>query len=695
MFSKNRKKNRRESDKVESGLIAALHQSHAVIWFSPDGTILDANSVFLGLTGYEHPEIVGKHHSIFMRPEEAEGHEYKAFWEKLRSGMLLSDTYPRVAKDGREIWIEATYNPVLGVDGQVEKVVKIASDVTEQTRMASEAIGLREAVSRSNAIIEFALDGTILDANQNFLDVAGYKLDEIVGQHHRMFMPKEDAESDEYLAFWKALNKGEFKQGEYRRVAKGGKTVWMQASYSPVISPRGVPLKVVKCASDITEQKQLAANAASQIEAISKSQACIEFELDGTIITANDLFLDAVGYKLAEIVGRHHSIFMEADAARTPEYSSFWEGFASGKHHFGEFERVRKDGTSVWLQAVYRPILDSAGNPSRVLKSATDITPRKQAVDALRNALRHLSEGDLGYEITSALAPEFDELRKDYNAARENLSTTLMQVSKTAEQLRSGTEDISTASDSLNDRTITQASTLAEAAAALEELTASVTSASGAAAKAHEAVGQTRQKAQSGGATMQEAVAAMDEISGSSGKIRKITDVIEEISFQTNLLALNAGVEAARAGEAGRGFAVVASEVRALAVRSSEAATEISDLIEASTNQVSKGVELVGRTGEALSQIQDLVATSEELVENIANSASEQSSVVNEVNTSVAELDGVTQRNAAMFEETNAATKLLVDEIESLLNAVSVFSLSESRQGSFESDSDDEIAQAS
>ncbi len=230
------------------------------------------------------------------------------------------------------------------------------------------------AASRSQAVIEFKLDGTIVNANENFLKTLGYSLGEIQGKHHSMFVEQKERDSAAYREFWAALNRGEYQAAEYKRIGKGGKEVWIQASYNPVFDEKGKPAKVVKFAIDVTEQKLRNADLSGQIEAIAKSQAVIEFNLDGSILTANHNFQQALGYSLSEIAGRHHSMFVAPAERDTPAYREFWAALNRGEFQAGEFKRIGKGGKEVWIQASYNPILDLNGKPFKVVKYASDIT---------------------------------------------------------------------------------------------------------------------------------------------------------------------------------------------------------------------------------------------------------------------------------------------------------------------------------
>jgi methyl-accepting chemotaxis protein len=365
------------------GQIDAIGKAQAVIEFNMDGTIITANDNFLGAVGYTLDEVAGKHHSIFVEPEFKASNEYREFWAKLNRGEYETAEYKRIGKGGKEIWIQASYNPILDMNGKPFKVVKFASDVTQRKLSNADFEGQIEAISKAQAVIEFNMDGTIITANENFLGAVGYTLEEVQGKHHSIFVETAFKESYEYREFWEKLNRGEYETAQYKRIGKGGKEIWIQASYNPILDLNGKPFKVVKFASDVTQNKLSNANFEGQIDAISKAQAVIEFNMDGTIITANDNFLGALGYTLEEIRGKHHSIFVEPQFKSSNEYQAFWEKLNRGEYEAAEYLRLGKGGNEIWIQASYNPILDLNGKPIKVVKFASDITAQK--LEAVEN----------------------------------------------------------------------------------------------------------------------------------------------------------------------------------------------------------------------------------------------------------------------------------------------------------------------
>lgn len=360
-------------------LLKAASRTQAMIEFTLDGTIVDANENFLRIMGYTLEEIRGRSHSMFVTPADAGSPAYREFWNELSSGQSKAAEFCRVAKCGRQVWIQGAYNPILGRGGRPVGIIKFATDVTE-AKLGSMAYEAQiNSIRNSQAVIHFAMDGTITDANQIFLDMMGYALPEIVGHNHSMCVSEDYARSRDYAKFWEDLRAGKHQASEYKRRGKGGRDVWIYAIYTPVLGLNGKPIEVVKFATDVTEAKLRQANFQGQIDAINKSQAVIHFKMDGTVIEANQNFLDALGYRIEEIRGARHSLFVEPAYAATPEYGEFWAKLRRGEFHSAIYKRISKDGRAVWINATYNPILDLDGKPCKVVKYATDITGRMEA----------------------------------------------------------------------------------------------------------------------------------------------------------------------------------------------------------------------------------------------------------------------------------------------------------------------------
>ncbi len=529
---------------------------------------------------------------------------------------------------------------------------------------------------RSQAVIEFELDGTIITANDNFLAAMGYGLEEIAGRHHSLFCDPALAASAEYRQFWADLGRGQFQSAVFRRLAKGGREVWIQASYNPVFDKAGKPVRIIKFATDITAQTQQAADHQAQIEAISRVQAVIAFNLDGTIIRANENFLSTVGYGLDEIVGRHHSMFCDPEYAASSQYKQFWEKLRAGEYVAAEFQRFGKGGKEVWIQASYNPIFSASGAVVKVIKFATDITERKRAegiIDDLTASLARMAQGDLGGRIDAVFTGQYEALRGAFNESLGQLQAIVSGLRKASRGVRTATAEILSGANDLSSRTTRQAATIEETSASVEQLSSTVSANASRAASATEKARQVARSAADGGDVMGEATRAMSAIEASSAKISNIIGLIDDIAFQTNLLALNASVEAARAGDAGKGFAVVAVEVRRLAQSAASASADVKVLIEASAGEVRAGAHLVGQAAERLC---DILAGAEEsagLIEAIARANQEQSGALAEVSVAVRQMDEMTQHNAALVEETNAAIEQTEAQASELDRIVAVF----------------------
>jgi len=544
--------------------LAAISRSQAVIEFRLDGTIITANQNFLNAMGYALSEIQGKHHSMFVpAADQRDSADYRAFWTALNRGEFQAAEFKRVAKGGREIWIEASYNPILDGSGKPIKVIKFATDVTDKKLRNIADASKIAAINRAQAVIQFNLDGTIVVANENFLKAMGYSLAEIQGKHHSMFVPAGERDSADYREFWEALNRGEYQAAEYKRIAKGGREVWILASYNPILDETGKPLGVVKFATEVTAQKLKNADLAGQIEAIAKSQAVTEFNMDGTITAANENFLAALGYTFSEIQGKHHGMFVDPLERDSAAYRDFWTNLNLGRYQAGEYKRIGKAGCEVHIQASYNPIYDLNGKPFKVVKYATDIT--KQVLVRMGN-----------------------------------------------ERVRGMMESV---------------------AAGAEELNASVREISEAMTKSRETAIGAVERVTAADAQAQRLTDAAQSMSG-------IVDLINNITGQINLLALNATIESARAGEAGRGFAVVASEVKSLANQAKQATDKIGHEI-GSLNSIS------GDVAGALVSIKQSIESVSEYVTSTAAAIEEQSTVTNEMSTSMQRAAAEAARMAA------------------------------------------------
>ncbi|HEX5538770.1 MAG TPA: methyl-accepting chemotaxis protein, partial [Methylophilaceae bacterium] len=497
--------------------------------------------------------------------------------------------------------------------------------------------------------------------------------------------------SAEYRAFWEKLNRGEFDKGIYKRLGKGGREIWIQASYNPIKDVNGRVVKVVKFAIDITAEKTKAVDFEGQLSAISKNQGVIEFTPEGKVTAVNDNFLKVVGYSRDETIGQHHSLFVDAAYKASAEYRAFWEKLGRGEFDSGQYKRIAKGGREVWLQASYNPILDMNGKVAKVVKFASEVTTAVQAQQALIKAVAETQavvaaakRGDLMQRISLAgKSGDIADLCEGVNSLIANMADIITQIKEASDTINTAANEIAAGNNDLSQRTEEQASSLEETASSMEQLASTVKQNAENARQANQLASAASGVAAKGGSVVNEVVNTMSGISDSSRKIEDIISVIDGIAFQTNILALNAAVEAARAGEQGRGFAVVAGEVRNLAQRSAAAAKEIKGLITDSVDKTVAGTTQVENAGKTMDEIVSAVQRVADIIGEIAAASVEQSSGISQVNTAVIRIDEVTQQNAALVEQAAAAAESLMEQSAELFSAVSVFVLDEKQSPQF------------
>ncbi len=609
-------------------LLTAVGSAFAFIEFTPDGTIRTANDTFLKVLGYTIDEIAGKHHRLFVDAIERDSLDYRRFWDDLARGVAQTREFKRMTKNGTAIWINASYMPLKDDRGNVTGVIKLAQDCTANRLKSVDIEGQLSAICKSQAVIEFKMDGTILSANDNFLKTVGYAAGEIIGQNHAMFVDHSFTRADDYKRFWDSLRAGQFQSAEYKRLGKNGKEIWIQASYNPILDIEGKPFKVVKYATDITQSKLANANFEGQLQAISKSQAVIEFNLDGTIIEANDNFLMTLGYSMAEIRGKHHSMFVDEGSRNSPAYRSFWEKLNRGDYDAGQYCRVAKNGREVWIQASYNPILDTNGKPYKVVKYATDITKMIELIKDLSDAANQLATSS---SELNAAASEMSQ-----NSARTNDQATA--ASNTSERVAKGVEEVATNT---------------------EEMQASIKEIARNANEASNMSSETKRQAISTNETIQ-------KLGESSKEIGNVIKVISSIAQQTNLLALNATIEAARAGDAGRGFAVVANEVKELAKQTAKATEEITSKISAIQSDSSDAVKAISGIGHSIEKLNAIAGAIAASVEEQAATTSEVARVVRESNSGV---QGITENVRSVSQaatQTSQGARQVMNSAQSL-----------------------------
>ncbi|MFH6780995.1 MULTISPECIES: methyl-accepting chemotaxis protein [Methylobacterium] len=468
-----------------AALLAAVDRSQGRIEFDPSGTILDANACFLALTGYSLDELKGRHHSLLMPPDERSSPNYAAFWDGLRQGRFETREYRRIAKDGRSIWIQASYNPVLDRRGRVVRVVKLASDITARTERDAFLAGQIAALDRSQAVIHFTPDGVITEVNAVFLAALGYTRDEVVGRHHGLFVPEAERTGADYAAFWQALAAGCHQAGEFHRIGKAGREVWIFGAYNPVLDPDGKVCAVVKFATDITGQ-------VLDRQRRSAGQRAIEADIAAITVAVSEVSEQA-----------------RATTAQTAQTSGNVEAVAAGTEEFAasiaELGRHAEDARSASDTAVRRA--QAAGDIVASLTQAADRIG--EAVSLIRSIADQTNLLALNATIEAARA----------GAAGRGFAVVAAEVKALAGQSARATQEIGTQIDAV------QGATTA-AVTAIEAIVAAIGHVSEISVGVSSAITQQAAVTRDMSANMQDAaqnIAAvrrnMEHITGSAGDV--------------------------------------------------------------------------------------------------------------------------------------------------------------------------------
>ncbi len=691
---------RKEQELV--GQNSALHNAAIVSEVDLQGNILAVNDEFCRLAKYTREELIGQKQSIVRHPDMPAS-LFEDLWKTISRGKVWKGQVKNRAKDGSAYWVDATITPVMGTNGKPIKYIGVRFDITTQKEQRAEIDAMLNAIDASYASVEFTQDGTIINANHLFLKTMQYdSLGEIVGKHHRLFVETEYANGQGYSTFWQNLKSGKSQSGDFKRISREGKEIWLAATYTPVFDSAGKLIKVLQLATDITEQKVKNADYQGQLEAVGKANAIIEFNLDGSVLSANENFLKTTGYTFDEIKGRHHRMFVDEAYATSYEYKAFWEKLNRGEFDSGTYRRKGKYGKEIYIQASYNPILDLNGKPFKVVKYATDVTNFsvgfraatqfigeikrgnldaemqlnqiqldgdiaqvinnlqdlkqmlkgligevnrvvksagtegqlrerlsitngegvwKELSDALNLLLANVSApvleinrivtamsmGDLTQQFQMSAEGDLKDMGNAINIALKNMNKLFKTIEANASTISLASDQMMLQSESMKSSILETASAITQMADGAQEqairtdessklVEGILRSSNDMGYKAdtiNKAAERGQGSCQEGLKIIQTVVDNMGEITSSanvtansidilttrSEEISSTLKVITDIASQTNLLALNAAIEAARAGDAGRGFAVVAEEIRKLAEDSRKSAVDIERVV--------------------------------------------------------------------------------------------------------------------
>ncbi len=628
------------------GELAAVSRAYAVAEFQMDGTLLTANENFLAATGYAPTEVQGRHHSIFASEAQRQSPEYREFWAKLNRGESHTGEVRRLGKGGRELWLQATYSPILDLNGKPTKVFATAIDVTAQHAVTQELKDLRvraEMSDLTSIVSEADLKGDIVTVNEKFIEVSKYPREELIGHPHNTTR-HPDMPKAVFKEVWSTIGRGKTFRGVIKNRAKDGTPYYVDAVIAPVLGDNGKPMKYIGVRYDITKSELERQEARGIVGAIDSNFCYAQLTVEGAFLSANAHFLELYGYRQEELIGKNHQVLVDSTQARSSAYADFWSQLRTGKAQVGTFKNVTKDNREVYLQACFGAVRDEMDRVLKIVVVGTNVTAEKVAAEDLRNkvdsmlvAVSAASRGDLTQEITVSGQDAIGQMGQGLSQFLGNLRTSIGKIGQTAATLSTSSGELSSVSQQMSanaEETSSQANVVSAAgeqvnrnlqtvATGSEEMSVSIKEIAKNATEAAKVATEAVKAAQATNTTI-------SKLGESSVEIGQVIKVITSIAQQTNLLALNATIEAARAGEAGKGFAVVANEVKELAKETAKATEDISRKIESIQVDTKGAVEAIGTITRIITQVNDIS-------NSIASAVEEQNATTNEMSRNVTE----------------------------------------------------------